>query len=114
MITFKYQLNQTDIKLMISDWFGLERVFINNKLVSKKFSWSQTSIHKIKLQNGKTCRLQLLLDNQTNLMSCRIYQQNTLITTLKQGKQHLKDNMRFLEFGTLALTFSLVALIFTL
>ncbi|NKF51535.1 hypothetical protein G3R49_13305 [Shewanella sp. WXL01] len=102
MVTFNYQFNQQDILLKVSNWCGLESVFVNGKLVSRKFNFGVNSTHKIKLSNGSSCKLQLLLDGQSDLLSCRVYKQDELMATLKQGKQHFIDSKRLMEAATLA------------
>ncbi|QBF84539.1 hypothetical protein EXU30_19100 [Shewanella maritima] len=111
MVTFNYQFNQQDILLKVSNWCGLESVFVNGKLVSRKFNFGVNSTHKIKLSNGSLCKLQLLLDGQSDLLSCRVYKHNELMTTLKQGKQHLSSTKRFMELSTLTITIGVFALL---
>ncbi|MCC4832922.1 hypothetical protein Q4601_03450 [Shewanella sp. 1_MG-2023] len=97
MTSFKYQLNQEKIELLASDWIGLERVLVNDKIVSTKVNFGQRSTHKIELKSGKPCRLQLLIDPQTEQLTCRLYKQNQLIASLKQGKQSLLSSKTFFE-----------------
>lgn len=111
MITFKYQLNQNNIVLKVSNWCGLERVFVDGKLVSQKFNFGISSKHNVVLNNGKKCRLQLLIDSQTNLLSCRVYKQNNLVTTLRQGKKQLLASLRMFEAAAIGTTLTLASLI---
>ncbi|GGP38749.1 hypothetical protein [Shewanella saliphila] len=99
MIKFSYLLNQDNIELQASNWCGLERVFINGKVVSRKFNFGLQSMHDVLLDNGKKCRFQLITDPQTSLISCRIYKQNQLVTILKQGKKQLQKSQFMIESG---------------
>ncbi|WP_308443257.1 hypothetical protein, partial [Shewanella sp. KT0246] len=97
MTSFKYHLNQEKIELLASDWIGLERVLVNDKIVSTKVNFGQRSTHKIKLNNGKPCRLQLLIDPQTERLTCKLYKQNEFIASLKQGKQSFLSSKTVFE-----------------
>jgi len=97
MIKFIYHLNQDNIELQASNWCGLERVFINGKVVSRKFNFGLQSMHDVLLNNGNKCRFQLVVDPITELVSCRIYKQNKLITILQQGKKQLQQSQFLIE-----------------
>ncbi|WP_299794220.1 hypothetical protein [uncultured Shewanella sp.] len=112
MVTFKYDLNQDVVELQASNWCGLERVFINGKMVSRKLNFSQNSEHRIRLTNGNPCRFQLLIDPITEQMVCRIYKRNNLVTSIKQGKENLLQSRKLLQNITIFVTLS--ALIFLL
>jgi hypothetical protein len=99
MIKFSYHLNQDNIELHASNWCGLERVFINGKVVSRKFNFGLQSMHDVLLDNGKKCRFQLIANPQTSLISCRIYKQNQLVTILKQGQKQLQKSQFMIESG---------------
>ena len=101
MVSFKYDLNQDSIELQASNWSGLERVFVNGQMVSSKLNFGQNSIHSVKLKDGNPCRFQLLIDPQTDELTCRIYKRNQLIASLKQGKENLLSSQRFLQHGLL-------------
>ncbi|WP_144208552.1 hypothetical protein [Shewanella donghaensis] len=101
MTSFIYQLNQERIELHASDWNGFERVLINDEVVSSKINFGPRSTHQIKLQNGKPCMLQLLIDPQTEQLTCRVYKQNELIANLKQGKARLLSSKVIFESGVL-------------
>lgn len=112
MVTFKYDLNQDVVELQASNWCGLEQVFINGKMVSRKLNFSQNSEHKIKLNDGNPCRFQLLIDPTSEQMVCRIYKKNNLVTSIKQGKENLLQSRKLLQNMTIFLTLS--ALLFLL
>lgn len=97
MTSFKYQLNQERIELHASDWSGFERVLINDEVVSSKINFGQRSTHQIQLKSGKPCMLQLLIDPQTELLTCRLYKQNELIASIKQGKMKLLNSKNIFE-----------------
>lgn len=101
MVSFKYELNQDSVELQASDWFGLERVFINGQMVSRKLNFGQNSEHCIKLNDGNQCRFKLFIDPHTDELTCRIYKHNQLITSLKQGKENLIQRQRILQQGLL-------------
>ena len=111
MIRFTYHLNQDDIELQASNWCGLERVIVNGNIVSKKFNFGLQSIHDVILNNGKKCRFQLMIDPQTELLTCRIYKQNQLITILKQGKKQLVQSRWIIEAGLAILGGSMISLL---
>jgi hypothetical protein len=102
MICFKYHLNQDSVELRASDWCGLERVFVNGQMVSSKLNFGQQSEHTVALKDGDPCRFQLMLDPQTEQLICRIYKQDRLIASLKEGKEHLLRGQRSLQYGVLA------------
>ncbi|NRD73779.1 hypothetical protein HQQ94_11130 [Shewanella sp. VB17] len=97
MVTFKYDLNQDVIELQASNWCGLEQVYINGKMVSRKLNFRQRSEHKIQLDDGNHCKFQLLIDPTSELMICRIYKKNFLITSIKQGKGSLLRSRKSLQ-----------------
>ncbi|WP_076537673.1 hypothetical protein [Shewanella sp. UCD-KL21] len=101
MTSFTYQLNQEKIELHASDWSGVERVLVNDKVVSSKINFGQRSTHQIKLQNGNPCMLQLLIDPQTEQLTCRVYKQNELIANLKEGKTKLLSSKIIFEASVL-------------
>ncbi|MEZ9234530.1 MULTISPECIES: hypothetical protein [Shewanella] len=110
MTSFKYHLNHEKIELLASDWFGLERVLVNDQLVSSKINFSQRSTHRIELKNGKPCQLQLLIDPQTEQLTCRLYNQNQLIGSLKQGKQSLLSSKKVFEASVMVTFMSVLGL----
>lgn len=101
MVSFKYELNQDSVELQASDWFGIERVFVNGQLVSRKFNFGPNSVHKVQLNDGHQCSFKLFIDPQTDELTCRIYKHNQLITSLKQGKNSLIQGQRLLQQGLL-------------
>lgn len=109
MIKFTYHLNQDNIELQASNWCGLERVFINGKVVSRKFNFGLQSMHDVLLNNGKKCRFQLIVDPQTELVSCRIYKQNQLVTILKQGKKQLQKSQFLIETSFVVLCIAMLS-----
>lgn len=109
MIKFTYHLNQDNIELQASNWSGLERVFINGKVVSRKFNFGLQSMHDVLLNNGKKCRFQLIVDPQTELVSCRIYKQNQLVTILKQGKKQLQKSQFLIETSFVVLCIAMLS-----
>ena len=113
MVSFKYSLNQDSVELQASEWFGLERVFVNGQVVSSKLNFGQNSVHNVNLGDGQPCRFQLLIDPQTDELTCRIYKRNQLITSLKQGKESLVQRQRVMHHGLL-LGSSLVLLVMLL
>ncbi|MBR9727816.1 hypothetical protein ACFOD0_02280 [Shewanella intestini] len=112
MITFNYRINHNLIVLKISNWCGLESVFLNGKLVSRKFNFGAFSIHNVALRNGKLCKLQLFIDAKSNLLTCRVYNQEKLMITLKEGKKHLLESKRYLEIGSLLCSLSLIGILY--
>ena len=103
MISFKYELNQDSVELQASDWFGIERVFVNGQMVSSKLNFGPNSVHTIQLNDGNQCCFKLFIDPQTDELTCRIYKHNQLITSLKQGKNNLVQYQRLqqgLLFGS--------------
>ncbi|MBT1445813.1 hypothetical protein KJI95_15005 [Shewanella sp. JM162201] len=103
MISFKYCLNQDCVELKASDWFGLERVFVNGKMVSSKLNFGGQSEHSIPLHDGHRARFQLLIDPQTEEIMCRIYKKGELVASLKQGKEQLHRSRAMLWQGLLGL-----------
>ncbi len=101
MVSFKYELNQDSVELQASDWFGIERVFVNGLMVSRKFNFGPNSVHKVQLNDGHQCSFKLFIDPQTDELTCRIYKHNQLITSLKQGKNSLIQGQRLLQQGLL-------------
>lgn len=101
MVSFKYELDEDSIELQASDWFGLERVFINGRVVSHKLNFGQNSEHSIKLNDGNQYRFKLFINPQTEELTCRIYKHSQLITSLKQGKRSLIQRQRMLQQGLL-------------
>lgn len=89
MVCFKYDLNQEHIELQASNWCGLEQAYVNGKRVSRKLNFGQQSEHNMILKDGKAARLHLFLDPMTEQLICRIYKQNNLVASLKQGKKEL-------------------------
>lgn len=110
MIKFSYLLNQDNIELRASNWCGLERVLINGKVVSRKFNFGLQSMHDVLLNNGKKCRFQLVVDPQTELISCRIYKQNQLVTILKQGKKQLQKSQLLIEASFVIMCIAMLSL----
>ncbi|MCG9731708.1 hypothetical protein L1D44_18090 [Shewanella sp. Isolate13] len=111
MVTFKYALNQDDIELQASDWCGLEQIFINGKRVSSKLNFGQQSEHSLMLNDGKPAKLQLLLDPMTEQLICRIYKQNNLVASLKQGKKELYRSRQQIQQSMLAIGVVIVFLL---
>ncbi len=111
MVCFKYDLNQNNIELKASNWSGFEQLFINGQRVSSKFNLGLTSEHSVKLSNGINCRFQLLIDPQTEQLMCRIYQQNKLVASLKQGSQNLLNSQRLLSQTSLVAGLVLVSFV---
>lgn len=95
MVSFKYGLNQDLVELQASNWNGLERVFVNGEMVSKKLNFRRRSEHKIQLNNGLPCSFKLLICPQTDQLVCRIYKQNQLVASLKQGKRNLMQSQKY-------------------
>ncbi|MGZ9898606.1 hypothetical protein [Shewanella gaetbuli] len=108
MIKFNYRFDQDQLELQASSWCGLEKVLLNGKVVSKKFNFGMLSNHDISLNNGNKYQFKLLLDPQTNLLTCRIYNQQNLITILKQGKNQLQKSQRLIEAGLVCMLFSVL------
>ncbi|MCE9684774.1 hypothetical protein LZP73_00915 [Shewanella sp. AS16] len=109
MVSFTYNLNSDLVEVQASDWNGLERVFINGSLVSRKLNFGPRSEHLIKYKDGHSYRFQLLLDPQTQELTCRIYRRELLVTSLKQGKEHLLRTQRYLQHS---LSFACVAILY--
>lgn len=97
MISFKHDFNQDLVELRASNWSGLEQVFVNGKRVSRKLNFGPKSEHQIKLQDGNPCKFQLFIDPSSEQMICRIYKQNRLITSIKQGKKNLMQSRQLLQ-----------------
>lgn len=112
MITFKYDLNQDIVELQASNWCGLEQVYINGKRVSRKLNFGQNSEHNIQLDDGNSCRFQLLIDPSSEQMVCRIYKRNNLVASIKQGKESLVQSRKSLQ--NLAIFFTLSSLLLLL
>jgi hypothetical protein len=108
MIKFNYLLNQDNFELQASDWCGLEKVMLNGKVVSKKFNFGILSCHDILLNDGHKYQCKLLVDPQTDLLTCRIYNQQNLVTVLKQGKNQLQKSQRLIEAGLVCILFLLL------
>ncbi|MCS6239159.1 hypothetical protein [Shewanella baltica] len=104
MIRFKYDLNQDVVELQASNWSGLERVFVNGQMVSHKLNFKPQSEHTIQLKDGAPCKLELLIDPQTDELMCRIYKQHTLVASLKQGKENLLASRRYLQHSVIAVS----------
>ncbi|MCE9678318.1 hypothetical protein LZP69_03790 [Shewanella sp. AS1] len=112
MICFKHDFNQDLVELRASDWCGLEQVFVNGKRVSRKLNFGPKSEHQIKLHDGDPCKFQLFIDPSSEQMICRIYKQNRLITSIKQGKQNLMQSRQVFSISVLlAVTVSLGLLV---
>ncbi|MGL4448501.1 MAG: hypothetical protein ACRCZA_10260 [Shewanella sp.] len=103
MIRFKYALNGDVVELQASNWNGLERVLVNGQQVSRKRNFKPQSEHCIQLKDGHLCRFTLLIDPQTDELMCRIYKQNELVTSLKQGKDDFLASQRVLQHSTIFL-----------
>lgn len=110
MIKFNYLLNQDNFELQASDWCGLEKVMLNGKVVSKKFNFGLLSCHDISLNNGNKYQCKLLVDPQTHILTCRIYNQRRLITVLRQGKKQLQQSQRLIETSLIGILFSLLVI----
>lgn len=111
MVKFKYALNQDDIELRASDWCGLEKIYINGKHVSSKLNFSQQSEYTLVLNDGKAAKLHLLLDPITEQLICRIYKQNNLVASLKQGKKELSRSRQQIQQSMLAIGVAIVFLL---
>ncbi|MFQ6371709.1 hypothetical protein [Shewanella sp. YIC-542] len=83
MVRFSYNVAQHLLELQASDWTGMERLYVDGELVSRKFSFSPQSEHRVRLHNGDSCRCQLLYDPNRAQTLCRIYHQGKLLTSLK-------------------------------
>ncbi|MGL4221446.1 MAG: hypothetical protein ACRCYF_14355 [Shewanella sp.] len=101
MVSFKYELGKDSLELQASDWSGLERVYINGEMVSRKLNFGHQSEHLIKLKDGGQCLFKLFIDPFTNELTCRIYRRDQLLTSLKQGKNSLMQRQRILQQGLL-------------
>ncbi|MGL5392002.1 MAG: hypothetical protein ACRDA8_11635 [Shewanella sp.] len=101
MIRFKYALNGNELELQASNWNGLERVLVNGQQVSRKRNFKPQREHSIQRKGGERCKFEVLIDPQTNELMCRIYKQNQLVTSLKQGKDNLLASQRLLQHSTL-------------
>jgi hypothetical protein len=66
-------------------------------MVSRKLNFKPQSEHYIQLKDGNPCKFTLLIDPQTDELMCRIYKQNKLIASLKQGKKNLLASRRYLQ-----------------
>ncbi|ABZ76276.1 conserved hypothetical protein [Shewanella halifaxensis HAW-EB4] len=111
MVTFKYALNQDNIELQASNWSGLEQMYINGKRVSSKLNFGQQSEHNLVLNDGKPAKLLLFLDPMTEQLICRIYKQNNLVASLKQGKKELYRSRQLTQQGILAVGIVIVFLL---
>ncbi|MFT5235026.1 MAG: hypothetical protein ACI90A_000388 [Shewanella sp.] len=111
MITFKYDLNQDVVELQASNWCGLEQVYINGQRVSRKLNFKQNSIHNVLLENGNSFKFQLLIDPLSEQVVCRIYKKNNLITSIKQGKENLKQSRKSLQNYAIFFTLSSLLLL---
>ncbi|MCG9697020.1 hypothetical protein [Shewanella sp. Isolate11] len=103
MICFKHDFNQDLVELKASDWCGLEQVFVNGKRVSRKLNFGPKSEHQVQLRNGIPCKFQLFIDPNSEQMICRIYKQNRLITSIKQGNANLLQSRQWL-YGVVCLS----------
>lgn len=103
MVCFKYDLNQNSVELKASNWSGFEQLFINGQRVSSKFNLGPTSEHNVKLSDGINCRFLLMIDPQTEQLMCRIYKQNKLVASLKQGSKNLLESQRLLSQSSLVI-----------
>ena len=103
MVCFKYDLNQENIELQASNWCGLEQAYVNGKRVSRKLNFGHNSEHQVVLKDGKPARLHLFLDPATEQLICRIYKQNNLVASLKQGKRELYRSRLMRQQSILAL-----------
>jgi hypothetical protein len=99
MIRFQYDFFGDNVELQASDWLGLERVLLNGKPVSHKINFGPKSTHYVELKDGLPCRFQLLIDPQTDLLTCQIFKQNQLIASLKQGRSQLSLSRFQLDAG---------------
>ncbi|MCZ4336562.1 hypothetical protein [Shewanella colwelliana] len=97
MVSFKYDFNQDLVELQASNWSGLEQVYVNGKRVSSKLNFGQNSEHQVQLHDGNPCKFQLLIDPSSDQMICRIYKQNRLIASIKQGKESLLHSRQLLQ-----------------
>lgn len=95
MIHFKYDITPDVVELQASNWSGLERVFVNGQMVSHKLNFKPQSEHTIQLKDGAPCKFKLLIDPQTDELMCRIYKQNKLVASLKQGKENVLVSRRY-------------------
>ncbi|GIU27207.1 hypothetical protein L2719_11655 [Shewanella schlegeliana] len=111
MVTFKFAINQDDIELQASDWCGLEKIYINGQHISSKLNFSQQSEYTLMLNDGKAAKLHLLLDPITEQLVCRIYKQNNLVASLKQGKRELYRSRLQIQQGMLAIGVTAVFLL---
>lgn len=111
MVTFKYDLNQDNIELQASNWSGLEQMYINGTHVSSKLNFGQHSEHNLVLNDGKQAKLHLFFDPLTEQLICRIYKQNNLVASLKQGKEELYRSRQLTQLGILAMGIIIVLLL---
>ena len=111
MPIFKYALNQDYIELQASNWCGLEQMYINGKRASRKLNFGLQSEHSLTLNDGKAAKLQLLLDPKTEQLTCKIYKQNNLVASLKQGKKELYRSRQLTQQGILAIGLFIVFLL---
>lgn len=112
MIRFQYSFCQDNIELLASNWSGVERVLLNGKPVSSKINFGPKSTHHVQLHDGDPCRFQLLIDPQTELLTCQVFKQNTLIASLKQGQRQLNLSRYQLDWGILCTCTALLGMIF--
>jgi len=99
MVRFSYDVNQHLVELQASDWTGMEQLYVNGQVVSRKFSFSPQSEHRFRLSNGEYCRCQLISDATCGQTLCRIYRQDKLIASLK----HVEANKFYYGYQLLLL-----------
>jgi len=113
MVSFKYELGKDSLELQASDWSGLERVYINGQMVSRKLNFSHQSEHLIKLKDGGQCLCKLFIDPFTNELTCRtrvitgvkfsvtFYATPTVNNRKKHNKTYGLDDSLFILFKSL-------------
>ncbi|MCG9711640.1 hypothetical protein L1D32_13220 [Shewanella insulae] len=111
MISFKYHFNQDLVELQASNWIGLEQVFVNGKRVSRKLNFGPKSEHEVQLHSGDPCKFQLFIDPNSEQMICRIYKQNRLITSIKQGKENLMQSRMLLQSVIIVMAVSSIGML---
>ena len=97
MVKFQYDVNQQSIEISASNWCGLEKIYLDGKCVSRKINFTQQSEHSIRLNNGEAANFQLFLDPTTKALNCRIYNQDHLVTCLRQAKSEVVRCRRFIQ-----------------
>ncbi|RLV58389.1 hypothetical protein D5018_17535 [Parashewanella curva] len=88
MVRFQYQIDQDTVELQACNWFGMERLIVNGEQVAKRININNSSSHHFQLSSGKHCRFQMFVDPVSDLLICRIYKNETLLASLKQGRQN--------------------------